>query len=126
MNNSSDEEAQSHSDHSHDEDAQEIKPLLSVTDFNGDGKVDNTDVRDIIARYEAVEGEDLYHPLYDTNVNGEIDSYDIENVIHALGGRCPFTRSANRPGDSSHNEILWPRWTRKRDRRWLFASHTRS
>ncbi len=91
MNNLSDEEAQSHSDHSHDEDTQDlIKPLLSVADFNGDGNVDNADVRDIIARYEAVEGDDLYHPLYDTNVNGEIDNYDIENVIHALGENVPL------------------------------------
>ncbi len=91
MTNSSEIEAEPHSDHSNHEDAQDlIKPLLSVTDFNGDGNVDNADVRDIIARYEAVEGEDLYHPLYDTNVNGEIDNYDIENVIHALGEDVPL------------------------------------
>ena len=90
MNNSSEKEVEPHSDHSNYEDAQEIKPLLSITDFNGDGKVDNTDVRDIIARYEAVEGDDLYHPLYDTNVNGEIDNYDIENTIHALGEDVPL------------------------------------
>ena len=91
MTNSSETEAKSHFDHSNDEDTQDlIKPLLSVTDFNGDGSVDNADVRDIIARYEAVEGDDLYHPLYDTNVNGEIDNYDIENVIHALGENVPL------------------------------------
>ena len=91
MTNLSETEAESHSDHSNHEDTQDlIKPLLSVTDFNGDGKVDNTDVRDIIARYEAVEGDDLYHPLYDTNVNGQIDNYDIENVIHALGEDVPL------------------------------------
>ena len=64
--------------------------ILSVPDFNGDGSIDNADVRDIISRYEAVEGDDLYHPLYDTNANGEIDNDDLENVIHALGKDVPL------------------------------------
>ena len=83
-------------EHMHDEDPHDenghhgATSILGVPDFNGDGNVDNADVRDIIARYEAVDGDDLYHPLYDTNANGEIDNYDIENVIHALGEDVPL------------------------------------
>lgn len=64
--------------------------ILSVPDFNGDGSVDNTDVRDIISRYEAVDGDDRYHPLYDLNANGEIDNDDLESVLHALGEDVPL------------------------------------
>ncbi|MEL7010938.1 MAG: hypothetical protein AAGM29_20410 [Cyanobacteria bacterium J06588_4] len=64
--------------------------ILSVPDLNGDGNVDNADLRDIIARYEAVDGDDLYHPLYDLNANGEIDHEDIEEVIHAWGEDVPL------------------------------------
>ncbi|WP_036478382.1 dockerin type I domain-containing protein [Myxosarcina sp. GI1] len=80
----------SNHNHNHTETSKSAAPLLTVPDFNGDGNVDNADIRDIIARYEAVEGDELYHPLYDTNINGEIDSYDIENVIHALGENVPL------------------------------------
>ena len=64
--------------------------ILTVPDFNGDGTVDNADVRDIIGRYEAVAGEDLYHPLYDLNANGEIDNDDLETVLHNLGETVPL------------------------------------
>lgn len=64
--------------------------ILGVPDLNGDGNVDNIDLRDIIARYEAVDGDDLYHPLYDLNANGEIDHEDIEEVIHAWGEDVPL------------------------------------
>ncbi len=64
--------------------------ILGVPDFNGDGNVDNADMRDIIARYEAVDGDDLYHPLYDLNVNGMIDNDDLESVIHDLGTDVPL------------------------------------
>ena len=70
--------------------ADEATSILSVPDLNGDGSIDNADMRDIISRYEAVEGEDLYHPLYDLNANGEIDNYDLETVIHELGSDVPL------------------------------------
>lgn len=64
--------------------------IIGVPDFNGDGNVDNADMRDIIARYEAVDGDDLYHPLYDLNVNGMIDNDDLDIVIHDLGKDVPL------------------------------------
>lgn len=64
--------------------------ILSVPDFNGDGNINNADLRDIITRYEAVAGADSYHPLYDLNTNGEIDHEDIEEVIHAWGEDVPL------------------------------------
>ena len=79
-----------HEEIHHEEIHVEATSILSVPDFNGDGSIDNADVRDIISRYEAVEGEDLYHPLYDLNTNGEIDNEDIETVIHELGADVPL------------------------------------
>lgn len=78
--------------HNHEEmhDSATSTSILSVPDLNGDGKVNEKDLRDIIARYEAVAGEDLYHPLYDINANGEIDHEDIEEVIHAWGEDVPL------------------------------------
>ncbi|MBE9048688.1 hypothetical protein IQ255_30650 [Pleurocapsales cyanobacterium LEGE 10410] len=78
--------AMNHEDMNHDS----ATSILRVPDFNGDGKVDNIDLRDIITRYEAVAGEDLYHPLYDLNNNLEIDHEDIEEVIHAWGEDVPL------------------------------------
>ena len=86
-------ESESHSTSvSHDEihDTTTATSILSVPDFNGDGNVDNADVADIISRYEAVDGEDLYHPLYDLNANGEIDNFDLEEVLHAVGEDVPL------------------------------------
>ena len=74
----------------HEEMHDSTTSILTVPDFNGDGSVDNADLKDIIDRYEAVEGEDLYHPLYDLNANGEIDHEDIEEVIHAWGEDVPL------------------------------------
>ena len=74
----------------HEEMHDSARSILSVPDFNGDGSIDKVDLRDIIARYEAVAGEDLYHPLYDLNTNGEIDHEDIEEVIHAWGEDVPL------------------------------------
>ena len=79
-----------HGDMGHEEMPYRATSILSVPDFNGDGSVDNADLRDIISRYEAVEGNDLYHPLYDLNANGEIDREDIEEVIHAWGEDVPL------------------------------------
>ena len=81
----SDSSSMNHEEMNHDGMHDSLTSILSIPDFNGDGHVDNADVRDIISRHEAVEGDDLYHPLYDLNANGEIDNYDLENVIHALG-----------------------------------------
>ncbi|MDJ0589076.1 MAG: hypothetical protein QNJ72_03645 [Pleurocapsa sp. MO_226.B13] len=86
----SDSSSMNHEEMNHDGMHDSLTSILSVPDFNGDGNVDNADVRDIISRYEAVEGDDLYHPLYDLNANGEIDNYDLENVIHALGEDVPL------------------------------------
>ncbi|MGF1589106.1 MAG: dockerin type I domain-containing protein [Pleurocapsa sp.] len=98
MSNLLHEEHQSHSssssiDHeemNHEEMHDSATSILSVPDFNGDGNINNADLRDIITRYEAVTGEDLYHPLYDLNTNGEIDHEDIEEVIHAWGEDVPL------------------------------------
>lgn len=79
-----------HGDMGHEEMPHGATSILSVPDFNGDSSVDNADMRDIISRYEAVEGDDLYHPLYDLNANGEIDHEDIEEVIHAWGEDVPL------------------------------------
>ena len=86
---SHDEPSNSSSIH-HEEIQNSATSILTVSDFNGDGSVDNADVRDIISRYEAVEGEDLYHPLYDLNVNGEIDNEDLKTVLHQLGEAVPL------------------------------------
>ncbi len=86
----SDSSSMNHEEMNHDGMHDSLTSILSVPDFNGDGNVDNADVRDIISRYEAVEGDDLYHPLYDLNANGEIDNYDLENVIHGLGEDVPL------------------------------------
>ena len=74
----------------HDSDTSTSTSILGVPDFNGDGNVDNADMEDIIARYEAVDGDDLYHPLYDLNVNGMIDNDDLESVMHDLGKDVPL------------------------------------
>ena len=91
MTNSLNEKAQSHSDRANHEDTQDlITPLLSVADFNGDGSVDFTDIKDIILRYNSVDGEDDYHPLYDLNADLRIDSTDIIKAIKTLGEDVPL------------------------------------
>ncbi len=90
MTNLLNEEDQSHSDHANDEDTQDlITPLLSVADFNGDGKVNIADIKDIVSRYNSADGDDLYHPLYDLDVDGDIDSHDIIKAVRTYGEDVP-------------------------------------
>ena len=85
------EEENPHSDRANHEETQDlITPLLSVADFNGDGSVDFTDIKDIILRYNSVDGEDGYHPLYDLNADRRIDSTDITKAIKTLGEEVPL------------------------------------
>ena len=91
MNSSSHKESQSHSDSFDHKDTLEVKtPILSVADFNGDGQVDFTDIQDIFSRHKSVDGDDLYHPLYDLNTDGKIDVYDIVRAINTYGEDVPL------------------------------------
>ena len=65
-------------------------PLLSVADFNGDGKVNFTDIKDIFSRYNSVDGDDLYHPLYDLDADRDIDFHDIIKAISTFGEDVPL------------------------------------
>lgn len=69
-----------HSDNENPHDS--LSPILSVADFDGNGNVDLDDILDIISRYNSVDGEDDYHPLYDLNTDGKID---IKDLIHTIG-----------------------------------------
>lgn len=85
------EEDQSHSaDENHQETQDSAIPILSVADFNGDGSVNNIDIEDLAARNGSVEGEDLYHPLYDLNANGTIDDQDLTEANNDLGVNVPL------------------------------------
>lgn len=85
------EENQSHdSGENHEETHDSAIPILSVADFNGDGSVNNIDIEDLTARSGSVEGEDLYHPLYDLNANGTIDDQDLTEANNDLGVDVPL------------------------------------
>jgi hypothetical protein len=85
------EENQSHSSaENHEETHDSVVPILSVADFNGDGSVNNIDIEDLTARSGSVEGEDLYHPLYDLNANGTIDDQDLTEANNDLGADVPL------------------------------------
>jgi hypothetical protein len=87
----SNEENHSHdSGENHEETHDSATPILSVADFNGDRSVNNLDIEDLTARYGAVEGEDLYHPLYDLNANGTIDDQDLTEANNDLGVDVPL------------------------------------
>ncbi|MGK7952989.1 MAG: calcium-binding protein [Xenococcaceae cyanobacterium] len=77
---------------SHDEDIGEnsLTPILSVADFDGNGSVEFDDIYDLASRYNAVAGEDDYHPIYDLNTNGEIDLEDILDAIDDYGEDVPL------------------------------------
>ena len=91
MSNLLNEEDQSHSDHANNEDTQNlIKSLLSVADFNGDGKVNIADIQDISSRKNSADGDDLYHPLYDLDVDGDIDRHDIIMAVRTKGEDVPL------------------------------------
>ncbi len=77
---------------SHDEDVEEnsLTPILSVADFDGNGSVEFDDIYDLASRYNAVAGEDDYHPIYDLNTNGEIDLEDILDAIDDYGEDVPL------------------------------------
>ena len=92
MNSLSEEEHQTHLNSINHGTTENIvaNPLLSVADFNGDGSVDLTDIQDILLRHHSLDGEDLYHPLYDLNADHKIDSDDIINAIQSLGEDVPL------------------------------------
>ena len=46
--------------------------ILSVPDFDGNGRVDSADVEGVTDRSNTSEGDPLYHPLY-----VETDSEDV-------------------------------------------------
>lgn len=78
-------------DHSHHENPENsLTSIISVADFDGNGNVDFEDIRDIIARYNSVDGEDSYHPLYDLNTDGTIDVEDITEAIEDYGADVPL------------------------------------
>lgn len=80
-----------HSEHSHHgETAHSLTPILSVADFDGSGDVDFRDIFDLISRYDSVDGEDKYHPLYDLNTNGKIDFQDIIEAVKDYGEDVPL------------------------------------
>ena len=58
-----------------------VKPLLSVTDFNGNDVVDPDDVNLISG---AVK-KDLYYAIYDVDTDGEVDNDDVQIVKQQLG-----------------------------------------
>ncbi len=74
----------------HDNTPNSITKLLTVADFNGDGEVDRNDIDDIISRYNSTKGDDLYHPLYDRDADGDIDVDDIIEAVGTLGSDVPL------------------------------------
>ncbi|MDJ0635927.1 MAG: hypothetical protein QNJ34_22260 [Xenococcaceae cyanobacterium MO_188.B29] len=78
-------------EHSHYEDTQySTTPIISVADFNGDGEVDSNDIEDIISRYNSADEDDLYHPLYDRDADGDIDVNDIIKAVSDIGVDVPL------------------------------------
>ncbi len=85
------EESSSDSEHHHHENpSNSTTKLLSVADFNGDGEVNNTDIEDILERYNSIQGDDLYHPLYDWDTDGDIDVTDIVEAVNTIGAEVPL------------------------------------
>ena len=83
-----------HESHSHDlthEDTySSLTPIISVADFDGSGQVDIADILDIVSRHNSIEGEDLYHPLYDLNTDGKINGRDIALAVQDFGTDVPL------------------------------------
>ncbi|WP_299491476.1 hypothetical protein [Acaryochloris sp. IP29b_bin.137] len=53
-------------------------PLLSVADFDGDGVVNEDDLSSLEQR--IAQGQAGYHPLYDLDANGVLDSNDLQQA----------------------------------------------
>ena len=64
--------------------------IISIPDFDGNGQVDSADVADITSRANSIEGDELYHPLYDVDTNGTIDENDIAVVNETIGHDVPL------------------------------------
>ncbi len=58
----------------------------SQYDFNGDCAVNETDLRDIEARFLAVPGDPRWDAKYDLVVDDEINIFDINEVVLAMEG----------------------------------------
>jgi len=58
-----------------------VKPLLSVADFNGNGIVDQDDIKLIT----NAKKKELYFALFDVDTNGKVDDEDISIVTGQLG-----------------------------------------
>lgn len=91
MNDLLHQDNQSHSeqDPHQDPDSSAI-PLLTVADFDGDGQVDIADLKDLVSRYNSADGDELYHPLYDLNADGEINGHDIVQAVSTYGEDVPL------------------------------------
>ncbi len=80
--------------HEHGEDSDHnnhsIRPLLSVADFNGNGKVNREDIKDIYSRLFSVSGDEKYHPLYDLDANGKINVRDLFKAVSTMGATVPL------------------------------------
>ena len=60
-------------------------PLLTVADFDGNGVVNQNDIKDLKSRINSIEGSEGYHPLYDLNADGQLDSQDENLAVETLG-----------------------------------------
>lgn len=78
-------------EHEHGEHGEhKVQPLLSVADFNGDGAVNWTDLKDIFSHYGSKAGEEKYHFLYDLNADGRINRKDLFLTVLSLGEEVPL------------------------------------
>ena len=85
------EDDSSHSDRDAHEDSNNLAtPLLRVADFDGNGKVDIADLKDLVSRYQAVSGDEKYHILYDLNADGKINGRDLAQAIEDYGKDVPL------------------------------------
>lgn len=73
-------------DNSHSMPAQPT-PLLGVADFDGDGAVNDDDLSSLDLR--IAKGPAGYHPLYDLDANGILDSSDRERAEATVGSPVP-------------------------------------
>ena len=62
-------------------------PLLSVADFNADGKVNLKDVAMIVRKKLSHR----YYALYDLNADGELDGEDVKTTLHQVGSKSTAT-----------------------------------
>lgn len=60
-------------------------------DVNQDGRIDFTDLNEVLSRFGSREGDRTYRPGYDFNADGEVGLFDLSIMLIAVSNPAAYT-----------------------------------